>query len=203
MSRRPYAARVGVAERREQVLDATLELVATQGWRAVSMESIARALDVTRPVVYRAYPGLPGVLAALLLREQKRALAVLDRAVPEDLGDRDPFEVLRSGLHEFFAAVQEHPATWRVILLPVEGTPQVVLRTVERRRAALARRIASLMQWALPRLGAPAQMDPELLARLVVATAEEAGRLVLTDPQRWPPERFERSVARLLDQIVW
>ena len=49
--RRPYAPRLPPEERRTQLLDAALAIVAEQGVSAVSIEAIARRADVTRPVV--------------------------------------------------------------------------------------------------------------------------------------------------------
>jgi hypothetical protein len=38
----------------------------------------------------------------------------------------------------------------------------------------------------------------ELLAHTLLTAGEEAGRMVLTDPERFPPERLERFAAALL-----
>lgn len=201
MTGRVRAPRVPAAQRREQVLDAALELVCDAGFGAVSMEAVARRMGVTRPVVYRAYPSLPVLLGALLLRERRRAERLLDRVVPADPGDREPERVLLDGLAGFLASVREHPRTWRLVLAPVEGTPATVLRHVVRRRAALTARIARLLDWGLPRLGAPDDLDRELLARTLLSAAEEAGRLVLTEPERWPPQRFEAFAVFLLERV--
>ena len=199
--RRPYAPRMPAARRREQVLDAALDLIVERGWRGLSMEAVAQRIGVTRPVVYRAYGSLPVLLGALLVRERRRAERLLDRVVPADPGDREPEQVLQDGLAGFLASVQEHPRTWQLVLAPVEGTPAAVSRHVVRRRAALTERLARLLDWGLPRLDAPADLDRELLARMLLSAVEEAGRLVLTEPERGPPERFERFAVFLLAHV--
>ncbi len=200
--RRPYAARVPLAERREQVLDAALALIAEHGYRAVSMEAVARAVGVTRPVVYGAYPSLPVLLGALVVREEGRALRVLDSVVPADPAGRHPDEVLVESIGAFLAAVAAHPHAWRLILLPIEGTPAPVRRQVERKRAALLGRLRELVAWGLEHRGGPHGLDEELLSRAILSVGEEAGRLLLTDPERYPAERLVGFARSLLAAVA-
>ncbi len=195
---RRYAPRLPPAERREQVLDVALALVAADGWSAVSMEAIARAAGVTRPVVYSAFPNLKLLLGALLLRERSRALAQLDAIVPIDPGARDADDLVVEGLRAFLTTVAGHPDTWRLILTPVQGTPSIVRREVERNRARILDRIRPLVRWGLQTRG-PRELDAEMVARSILVLAEEAGRLVLTAPADFPPERvasFARDALR-------
>jgi AcrR family transcriptional regulator len=199
--RRPYAKRLPMAERREQVLDAALSLIATSGYRAVSMEAVAREIGVTRPVVYGAFPTLPVLLGALLLREEQRALRVLAAIVPREPGDRDPDDVLIEALRAFLDAVARHPDTWRLILLPIEGTPKIVRRQVERKRAALLEQLRVLVAWGLEHRGGMRELDEDLLTRGILSVGEEAGRLLLTDPERYSPERLTDFARRLLGAL--
>ena len=196
--RRPYAKRVPMAERREQVLDAALHLIATDGYRAVSMEAVAREVGVTRPVVYGAFPSLPVLLAALVVREEQRALRVLRAIVPDDPGDRHPDDVLMDSLRAFLEAVARHPDTWRLILLPIEGTPRLVRREVERKRAKLLEQLRELVHWGLEHRGGMRELDEDLLTRAILSVGEEAGRLLLTDPARYPIDRLTSYARELL-----
>ena len=65
------------AQRREQLLDVTRDLVVDQGFAAVSMEAVARNAGITRPVVYGHFPELGALLDAMLERESSRALTQL------------------------------------------------------------------------------------------------------------------------------
>ena len=60
--------RMSSAERREQLLDVTKTVVGEHGWHGVSIEAIARAAGITRPIVYGHFGDLSGVLVALLER---------------------------------------------------------------------------------------------------------------------------------------
>ena len=56
------------SERRRQLLDAALELIAADGYGAVTIEAIANRVGVTRPVVYSVFANVDELLLALLDR---------------------------------------------------------------------------------------------------------------------------------------
>jgi AcrR family transcriptional regulator len=199
---RPRAPRLSPDTRREQALDAALALIAKDGYGAVTMESVAREMGVTKPVVYDAFPNRGELLRALLERQEGRALAELAAALPQELprgGDPDALWV--QGMTAFLRAVQSNPDTWRLILMPADGTPEVVRRHVEEGRRAALDRIEQVAEWGLVARGGTADLDPELTAHAILALAEHAGRLVITEPERYPPERMRRFVARLAAAI--
>ncbi|NUR32202.1 MAG: TetR/AcrR family transcriptional regulator, partial [Catenulispora sp.] len=49
-------------------------------------------------------------------------------------------------------------------------------------------------RWIVRSFGAPAELDPELIAHTLVTLAEMAARLVLEDPERYQPARFVRGL---------
>src|SRR5437660_6970521 len=157
--RRRYAPRLPPGQRREQLIDAVLSVIVEQGYSGVSIEAVARAAGVTRPVIYDHFPNLGRLLHTLIEREERYALDQLDRVVPEDPGDRDPVDMVAGGVRRFLDAVASRPATWRIILLPLEGTPEIVREHVESNRALILERIERLVRRS-PDL--PADLDVEL-----------------------------------------
>lgn len=198
---RKYAPRLPPAERREQLLDAALGVIADEGHDAVSIEAVARRAGVSRPVVYGLFSDLRDLLEALLEREEERALRQLRTAIPATPGDRDPDRLVIDGMVAFLSAVADNPLTWRLILLPVAGTPGSLRENVKRSRGAVVEQVERLVSWGLGRRGGSGGLDVELMARIIVALGEEAGRLVLTDPQRFPPERHRRMAETILAAI--
>jgi AcrR family transcriptional regulator len=196
-SRRRYAPRLPPAQRREQLLDAALRLIAREGYGGASMEAVAREAGVTKPVVYDAFGGRGEMLRALLEREENRALQEGAWAIPALPQDRDPDELLTDGVLAFLRAVRAHPDPWRLILLPVDGTPDVVREHVERGRQAVLEQLEELVKWGLERRGGPG-LDPEIGAHVISAVAEQSARLVLTEPARFTPERLGTFIARLM-----
>jgi len=197
-TRRPYAPRMAVEDRREQLLDAALDIIARDGWAALTMEALAREIDVTRPVVYSAFRDLSAVLAALFTRQEQRAQSVVEQALPtkEDLADPDA--ALVRAVTRFVEAVAEDPRGWRLVLLPPDGTPSAIRHVIESNRQAYADRITELVAWGLEQRGGPTGLDVELAARSILALGEEAGRLLLVDPERYSPARMEAFVRLLM-----
>ncbi|HEX4672144.1 MAG TPA: TetR/AcrR family transcriptional regulator [Solirubrobacteraceae bacterium] len=185
-------------QRREQLVDAALSVILEQGYGGVSIEAIARAAGVTRPVIYDHFPNLGTLLHALVEREERYSREQLERVVPDDPGDSDPVEVLAGSVRRFLDAVTARPATWRIILLPLDGTPAIVRQHVETHREKILERIERLVHWAINRNELPPDLDVELTARAIRDLGEEAGRMVLTDPQRYSPDRYERFVQSVM-----
>jgi AcrR family transcriptional regulator len=200
-SPRRYAPRLPAEQRREQLIDAALSVIAKQGYEGISVEAVARAAGVTRPVVYDHFPNLAELLQTLIAREEQRSLEQLADVVPDlDYGD-DPVEALVRGVQLFLEAVSQRPTTWRLILLPFQGTPSIVREHVESNRSRILERIERFVDSAVTRGDLPRDLDVELCARTLRDLAEEAGRMVLTDPARFTPARyadFVRSIMKLL-----
>jgi AcrR family transcriptional regulator len=184
-------------QRREQLLDAALSVILRQGYSGVSIEAIARTAGVTRPVVYDHFPNLGRLLRTLIEREEHYALEQLESVVPNAVGDASPANALAAGVRRLLEAIVARPATWRLILLPPEGTPALVRQHVEENRQRTLVRIERLVRHGLQQPGLD-DLDVELTARSIRDLGEEAGRMVLTDPQRYPPERYERFVAAVM-----
>jgi AcrR family transcriptional regulator len=200
--RRRYAPRMAPAQRREQLLDAALNVIVQQGYEGVSIEAVARTAGVTRPVIYDHFPNLGSLLRALIEREEALALEQLSSVVPESPREGDPPVQLAAGVRRFLDGVASRPNTWRIILLPPEGTPGIVRDQVEINRATLLDRMERFVRLAAQEQQIPADLDTEICARAVLRLSEEAGRMVLTDPRRFSPERYERFALALLE-LIW
>lgn len=198
-ARSDTVSRLSAGERREQLLDVTKSIVARDGFHAVSIEAVAREAGITRPVVYGHFGDLGALLEALVEREGARALTQLAAVLPTSLADGDPRETLLAGLRGYLEAVQADPVTWRLVLMPPEGAPAVLRQAVEQGRAAV---VAALAGTVGPALGpGRASPDPELTARMMSTLSDESARLVLTDPERFPPERILEHTRWFLDLL--
>src|ERR1700749_3661256 len=201
--RRRYAPRMAPEKRREQLIDAALSVIVEQGYEGVSIESIARVAGVTRPVIYDHFSNLGRLLQALIEREEAYALAQLEDVVPSaPLATGDPPAMFAAGVRRFLDAVASRPNTWRIILLPPEGTPGLVREHGETTRARLLARLIEFVRWAVERAGIRAELDIEICARAILRLSEEAGRMVLTVRERFSPERYERFV-RTVMELIW
>lgn len=200
--RRPYAPRLPPDQRREQLLDAALEIISVSGVSGVSMEAVARRVEVTKPVVYGIFADRGELLTALLEREEQRALAQLAAAIPSVVGEGlDPDTLLAEGFGVFLAAVAEHPQRWRMILAPSEGIPPLVIEHVAAAKRSIVAQLEGLIHWGVTARGGPTVLDQEIVAHAIVSLGETAARLVLEDPERWPPERFRTFAERIIAML--
>ena len=200
-TRRRYSQRLPREERRDQLLDATLKLIAEHGFTGVSMEGIAREADIAKTVVYDAFGNQADLLQALFEREQKRVLSAIAAAVPTPPLTGDPGAILATSIRTVLDAVQENPYTWRLILLPADGTPPALRDEVNRHRDRLVGQIEPMAAWGTAQLGL-GHLDPELVAHAIIAGAEDAVRLTLTHPRRFPPERIASFAGDLLSAVA-
>jgi AcrR family transcriptional regulator len=190
--KRPYAARLPADQRREQLLTAAQTIALERGFHAVSVDGVAKACGVTRPVVYGVFADRTALLTALLDRGEARALTALADvfpAVPAPDADVDPDELLVRGITAYLTAVTRDPDTWKLILVTPEGAPPELGERVNAQRRVLLRALRGLLDWGLQRRGGPA-VDADLFARSVFTLAEGAARLLLQDPQRWSVQQF-------------
>lgn len=202
-AKRPYAPRLPAAERREQLLEAALEIAVERGFHAVTIDGVARACGVTRPVVYGLFADRTSLLQALADRSEQRVLAQLAPVFPEvpaPDADVDPDDLLVAGVTAYLSAVAADPRTWRVVLLPPEGAPADLVDRVQANRRVLFRTLRGLLDWGLPRRGGPA-VDPDLFARAVFTLAEGAARLLLEQPDRWSVDQFTDFTRAALDAM--
>ncbi|MDT0200683.1 helix-turn-helix domain-containing protein [Nocardioides sp. AE5] len=195
--RRPYAARVPIEDRREQLLDAALRVMLRDGYEAITIEAIAREAGVTRPVVYGAYDGLGALLMALLDRQQVRAFSQLLAALPEELDTSDPLALICGAVEAMVATLAEDPDTWRPILLSPHQTPALVRERIDADRERISVAVQGLVREALG-----AEVDAEVLGHAVVAILEHFGRLVLEAPEQFGAERLNASVRLVVGALV-
>jgi AcrR family transcriptional regulator len=193
-------ARMTADERREQLLDVTKAIADRSGFHAVSIEAVAREAGITRPVVYGHFDDLPGLLSALVERESARALSQLAAVLPTDLAEGDPRDQLLAGLRGYLRAAEADPVTWRLVLMPPEGAPDVLREHIAAGRAAVIAQLAAAVAPGLGQ-GRPSP-DPELTAITFSSLSDDAARLLLTDPERYPLERLMVHAEWLLEQLL-
>jgi AcrR family transcriptional regulator len=198
---RKRAAHLGPERRRPQVLDAALELFLERGYEGTSMDAIASAAGVTKPVVYACFPGKDELFRALLAREEERILGEIQTAFREaDLSD--PEATLIDGFTGFLGAVAASPDVYRLIFLGEGGGNMAVARRIQRGRQAQIDQLSVLARsWLEARGGARSKPETERTARLlgyaIAGLAENGARLLLSEPDTWTPETLGRELGRL------
>ncbi len=194
------SARMSGQQRRDQLLDVTAEIISARGFQAVSIQSVARQAGISRPIVYEHFGDLPGLMKALVAREMAQALAQVSQSALEDLAQGDPIELMIESLRSYLTAVEQHPDTWRLVLIPPQGAPEILRRSILRGRSAVLEKLTQAVRPGLtPGQQAP---DPELTARTLSAIADEYARLILTDPSTFSTDRLLLHARWFLSQFA-
>jgi len=183
--------------RREQLLDVTMQLAVEQSFHAVSIEAVAQRAGVTRAVIYQHFGNLQALLEAVVDRETSRALAQVSETTLTDLSEGEPRELMLESLEAYLSAVHDHPNTWRLVLMPPEGAPEMLRQRVEQGRRSVLEQLTRAVR---PALRGGDTNDAELTAGVLSAISDEYARLALTDPDRYPPERLLRHARWWLEQ---
>ena len=188
-------------QRREQILDVTKAMVGERGFHGISIDAVARRAEVSRPIVYGHFANMAGLLQALVEREGARAVGQLMGLLPRPDTGQTPRELLLEGLRAFLEAVHEEPVTWRLVLMPPEGTPEILRESAVSIRQGVTDQLAALAPQVFTDAAGSAPPDPELTALTLQAVAEDAARLLLDDPDAFPIERLLAHAEWLLDGL--
>jgi AcrR family transcriptional regulator len=195
---RRRAAHLGPERRRPLVLDAALHLFVKDGYRGTSMDAIATAAGVTKPVLYDCYPSKEELFAALLRREEEQLLSAIASALPQAPAFDDVESLLAEGLGALLEAAQASPDSWRIVFDSEHGADPAVARRVRRARAAIVAGLQELVGAFLETAGVE-EIDRKapVLAELVASIGEGSVRVMLASEGSWTPEELAGLVARV------
>jgi AcrR family transcriptional regulator len=200
---RKRAAHLGPERRRPLVLDAAHDLFLRNGFDGTSMDAIAAAAGVSKPVVYDCFSSKDELFTAMLDREEERVLRETEAALSTPGGASDPEGALIRGFEAFLTAVTESPDIYRVVFLGEGGGNEVVAARITRgmeRQAALATTITRRWVEGLANLeGEEAEAVAQLLGQTIVGIAQVGARTLLRDPDNWTPA----TLAEKLGRMVW
>ena len=182
--------------RREQILDVTHAVVDVEGFHAATPNRIAREAGINRSLLYQLFGDPAGLFVALIDREAARAGAQFAEAISGlDAADEDQSLVV--AFDGVLAAVDAHPATWRLFLFPPQGAPPELYGRLAQAQAVVLQFFVNELLRSNPELH-----EPEYTARILHAAGRELVQLHLSDPQSATQERLRTFVRRLGSDLV-
>jgi AcrR family transcriptional regulator len=175
--------------REEQMLAVAGEVFAERGFHAASMDEIADRADISKPMLYAYFASKEGLYSAYMERVGAELLEAMDAAVDPAL---EPGDQVLASMTAFLGFVEDHREGWAVLQRELTAGGGAIARDVARVRAAIVKRMATLL--AL-------QLEPELadaLAHGFVGAGESLATWWLDHPKATRAE-----VAARIMEVGW
>jgi AcrR family transcriptional regulator len=185
--------RLPADQRRQQLLDVARDVFAERGFHATSMDDIAEAAGVTKPVLYQHFPSKRSLYVELLTDTGEQLLRALSAATRNVERGRDRVE---SGFLAYFRFVADSRAGFRLLFSASIRTDPEFARVVDTVVQAAADVISELIE--IPASDA----HRRVLANALVGMAESVGRHTSEDPETEFGVGAE-DLARWISELAW
>jgi AcrR family transcriptional regulator len=196
---RARAAHLGPERRRPLILDAALEIYVERGYKGTSMQAVAEAAGVTKPVVYECFRNKDDLLLALLDREEQRLLAAITDSLLTDAVSDNLEAVLAAGLTAFLAAARQAPNSWRMIFDSGWGSGSAVAERVQRGREKAVHQLRELARRYMVASGIDdIERKAPVVAELIASVSESCARMLVVERYPWSAAELATYVTRLL-----
>ena len=188
---RPHASRLPAARRREQLLEVALEVFGELGFHPASMNDVADAAGVTKPVLYQHFRSKRELYKQVLTDVGDQLLAAISKATA---AAKSPHEQVELGSIAYFRVVDSNEAAFRGLLGGGTRRDEEFAAQVAVVEGAIAEAIAALID--VEELTVEQRRQ---LAHGLVGLAEGASRLWMDEGTKEPAE----EVARLMADLAW
>ncbi|HJR25806.1 MAG TPA: TetR/AcrR family transcriptional regulator [Acidimicrobiales bacterium] len=191
MAPRPPASRLPAARRRRQLLEVALAVFGEQGFHQTSMNDVAEAAGVTKPVLYQHFRSKRDLYREVLTDVGGQLLDAITKATT---AARSPHEQVELGFTAYFRFVAEHEAAFRVLFGGGTRRDEEFAAQVALVEGAIAEAIATLID-----VEGLSAAERRQLAHGLVGLAEGTSRLWVAEGGEQPPEQ----VASLVADLAW
>lgn len=183
--------RLPAEQRRRQLLDVAGPVFARQGFAATTMDEVAAAAGVTKPVLYQHFPSKRALFAELLDDMGGQLLSELAASTSRVETGRERVEV---GFAAYFRFVAAHRTSFQVLFGAAARNDSEFRDIVQRVLDAAADTVASLID-----IDAPAEQR-RVLAHALIGIAEATSRSVIGDDDT---EIDADELARWTSELAW
>ena len=169
-------ARLTRTEREKQLLDVALRLFIERGYQGTSIEELARAAGVTRPIIYAHFGSKDGIYLACLRRARQEldARFAAISGISSDLTER-----LRLGIDAYFGFVESHREAWSILFGGGVAVAGPAAEEATRMRFATVKGITELMTGVLPHVD---RRTLEAYSHAVSGAGEQLAKWWLDNP---------------------
>jgi AcrR family transcriptional regulator len=188
---RPHAARLPAARRRTQLLEVALQVFGEHGFHPTSMNDVADAAGVTKPVLYQHFRSKRDLYREVLTEVGAELLDAITKATA---AARSPHEQVELGFGAYFRFVAGNEAAFRVLFGGGTRRDEEFAAQVAQVEGAIADAIATLID--VEGLDAAQRRQ---LAHGLVGLAEGTSRTWMAEGAEQAPE----DLARLVADLAW
>ena len=182
------APRLPASARREQILDVAVQVFARNGFHGTSMNDVAEAAGVTKPVLYQHFVSKQELHLALLDEVGRRLLAAISKATAGATSGREMTEL---GFRAYFRFVADDHDAFRLLYGTGASRDDEATAAVRRLTAEAAAGISPLIA---------VDVDPvhrRVLAQGLVGMAEGVSRYLVELGGGFDPDLIGQQVADL------
>lgn len=181
-------ARLTAAARREQILDVALEIFGRSGYHGTSMNEIAEAAGVTKPVLYQHFDSKSELFSALLDEVGTRMRTAISKATADADDGKSQTQL---GFLAYFRWVATDHDGFRLLFGGAARHDAEFTEQVRRITSDAASAIAPLIA---------VDLDPErrrIISHALVGLAEGASRRLLDKGTEFDPDEIAATVSAL------
>ncbi len=176
--------------RRQHILDCALPIFGEHGFHDTSMNDIANAAGITKPVIYQHFASKRDLYSALITELGEEMIATVTQAT----GDAsDGKAQTQQGFHAYFTWVDQHQDGFRVLFGGAAQRDNEFALHLRQIRSEIANAVASMIV---------ADIDPEeqsLIAHAITGLAEGASRRLIENNLEFDPD----EVATAMSALAW
>ena len=107
----PRSKRLSGAQRRAQLIEVGCQVFAEHGYAATSVEEIARAASVSKPIIYEHFGGKEGLYAVIVDREMETLFNQMSAAISQG----SPRKLFEQAVAAFLDYVDDRPEGFAVL----------------------------------------------------------------------------------------
>lgn len=174
--------------RREQILEVALDVFADSGYHGASMNDVAVAAGVTKPVLYQHFESKRDLYQALLDEVGARLLEHIARATAEATDGKSQTEL---GFRAYFRWVADDHAAFRLLFGGGTSTDDEFAEAIAAITAEAAAATVPLIAVDLP------ESSRRTLAHALVGMAEGASRRLVELGDQFDPDQIATEVSTL------
>ncbi|MGV3757952.1 MAG: TetR/AcrR family transcriptional regulator [Actinomycetota bacterium] len=191
MSLRPHATRLPAARRRQQLLEVALQVFGERGFHPTSMNDVAEAAGVTKPVLYQHFRSKRDLYREVLTDVGTQLLEEITKATA---AAGTPHRQVELGFLAYFRWVAANEPAFRVLFGGGTRRDEEFAAQVVKVEAAIAEAIAALIE-----VRTLERAQRRQLAHGLVGLAEGASRMWMAEGAQESPE----DLARLVADFAW